>query len=96
MPDPPSRTNITVAARLASTGSVVSPAAPVVALAAAEDEAGSRAKALAAASDARAAAGLGRIRAASFGHDGHNLMRYRPQSVGAAILSVAKETDRQH
>ncbi len=66
--------------------------APVVAVAAADDETGSRARALATASDARAAAGRGRIRAASFGHDGHNLMRYRPEAVSAAILSVAGET----
>ena len=63
--------------------------APVVALAAADDEDGSRAAALAAASEARAAAGLGRIRSRAFGHDGHNLMRYRPDAVSAAILSVA-------
>jgi hypothetical protein len=68
--------------------------APIVALAAADDETGSRALALTAASDARAAAGRGRIRAASFGHDGHNLMRYRPEAVSAAILSVASETRR--
>ena len=66
--------------------------APVVAVAAADDETGSRARALAAASDARAAAGLGRIRAVSFGRDGHNLMRYRPDAVSAAILSVAGGT----
>jgi pimeloyl-ACP methyl ester carboxylesterase len=66
-------------------------AAPVVALSAADDEEGSRAKALAAASAARAAVGRSRIRAASFGHDGHNLMRYRPEAVSAAILSVAGE-----
>jgi pimeloyl-ACP methyl ester carboxylesterase len=65
--------------------------APVVALSAADDEEGSRAKALADASAARAAAGRSRIRAASFGHDGHNLMRYRPEAVSAAILSVAGE-----
>jgi pimeloyl-ACP methyl ester carboxylesterase len=65
--------------------------APVVALAAADGEEGSRGKALAAASAARAAAGRGRIRALSFGHDGHNLMRYRPGAVSAAILSVAGE-----
>ncbi|MEO8437308.1 MAG: alpha/beta hydrolase [Chloroflexota bacterium] len=76
-------------------GTLAAVTAPVVALAAADDDEGSRAKALAAASDARAAAGLGRIRAASFGHDGHNLMRYRPDSVGAAILSVADEAPRQ-
>jgi pimeloyl-ACP methyl ester carboxylesterase len=63
--------------------------APVVAVAAADDETGSRAAALTTASDARAAAGLGRIRAAKFEHDGHNLMRYRPEAVTAAILSVA-------
>ncbi len=68
--------------------------APIVALAAADDQAGSRARALTAASDARAAAGRSRIRAASFGHDGHNLMRYRPEAVTAAILSVAGETGR--
>jgi pimeloyl-ACP methyl ester carboxylesterase len=63
--------------------------APIVAIAAADDEEGSRGVALAAASAARAAAGRDRIRAASFGHDGHNLMRYRPEAVSAAILSVA-------
>ena len=67
--------------------------APILALAAADDEAGSRARALSAASDARAAAGLARIRVVSFGHDGHNLMRYRPEAVCAAILSVAGEAD---
>jgi pimeloyl-ACP methyl ester carboxylesterase len=65
--------------------------APVVALAAADDEERSRGKALGAASAARAAAGRSRIRAASFGHVGHNLMRYRPEAVSAAILSVAGE-----
>ena len=39
--------------------------------------------------EARAALGLGRIRSRAFGHDGHNLMRYRPEAVSAAILSVA-------
>ena len=67
--------------------------APVTALSAADDEEGSRAKALAAVSAARAAAGRSRIRAASFGHDGHNLMRYRPEAVSAAILSVAGGAD---
>jgi fermentation-respiration switch protein FrsA (DUF1100 family) len=68
-------------------------AAPVVALSAADDEEGSRGEALAAASAARAAAGRSRIRAASFGHDGHNLMRYRPEAVSAAILSVAGDAE---
>ena len=63
--------------------------APITALVAADDEAGSRWAALASVSAARAAAGRDRIRAASFGHDGHNLMRYRPEAVGAAILSAA-------
>ncbi len=67
--------------------------APIVALAAAEDEEGSRATALSAASAARMAVGRSRIRAESFGHDGHNLMRYRPEAVGAAILSVAREAE---
>jgi pimeloyl-ACP methyl ester carboxylesterase len=66
--------------------------APIVALAAADDEVGSRGVALAAASAARAAAGRDRIRAASFGHDGHNLMRYRPEAVSAAITSVAGDS----
>ncbi len=66
--------------------------APVVAVAGADDETASRARSLAAASEARAVAGLGRIRAASFDRDGHNLMRYRPEAVCAAILSVAGET----
>ena len=39
--------------------------------------------------DARAAAGRRPDPAVSFGHDGHNLMRYRPEAVSAAILSVA-------
>ena len=61
---------------------------------AADDERPGRGRrALAAASAARAAAGPGRIRAASFRHDGHNLMRYRPEAVSAAILSVADEAD---
>jgi pimeloyl-ACP methyl ester carboxylesterase len=66
--------------------------APVIAVAAADDETRSRAAALAAASEARVAAGLGPIRVVSFEHDGHNLMRYRPEAVSAAILSVAGST----
>ncbi|MFL5641482.1 MAG: alpha/beta fold hydrolase [Chloroflexota bacterium] len=64
-------------------------AAPVVAVAAVDDEARSRATALVTASEARVAEGLGPIRVVSFEHDGHNLMRYRPEAVSAAILSVA-------
>jgi pimeloyl-ACP methyl ester carboxylesterase len=66
--------------------------APVIAVAAADDETRSRAAALATASEARVAAGLGPIRVVSFEHDGHNLMRYRPEAVSAAILSVAGST----
>jgi N-formylmaleamate deformylase len=62
--------------------------APVVALAAADDEVGSRAVALEGASSARVAAARSAIRSVSFGHDGHNLMRYRPVAVAAAILAV--------
>ena len=40
------------------------------------------------ASAARVAAGRGPIEQVSFGHDGHNLMRYRPREVAAAIASV--------
>lgn len=62
---------------------------PVIALAAADDETGSRARALACANTAREAAGRSPIRIVSFGRDGHNLMRYRPEAVTAAILEVA-------
>ena len=73
------------------TATLAAVSAPVVALAATDDEAGTRARALAAASAARMAAGRGRIEATSFRHDGHNLMRYRPEAVSAAIRSVAGE-----
>jgi len=65
--------------------------APVTALVSADDELASRAAALAAASRARAAAGLTAIERVDFPHDGHNLMRYRPDAVSAAILAVAHE-----
>ena len=63
--------------------------APVAALSAADDETGSRARALARATAARVATGQGPIRTLSFGRDGHNLMRYRPEAVTAAILEAA-------
>ena len=66
--------------------------APVAALVAGPDETGARAAALADASAARAKAGRSRIQAASFDRVGHNLMRYRPDAVSAAILVVAGET----
>ena len=54
-----------------------------------DDENGSRGRQLADASAAREASGRDPIAIASFVHDGHNLMRYRPREVAAAILSVA-------
>ena len=38
--------------------------------------------------------GRSRILLTSFDHDGHNLMRYRPEAVTAAILSIAGATGR--
>lgn len=64
-------------------------AAPVVALIAAGDEDRSRARQLADASDHRVRAGHEPIRIVAFPHDGHNLMRYRPREVAAAMLSIA-------
>jgi pimeloyl-ACP methyl ester carboxylesterase len=64
----------------------------VVAVRAADDEDGTRARALAAISSARVAAGRDPIRIEAFERDGHNLMRYRPDAVSAAILSVAEPT----
>jgi len=66
--------------------------APVAAMVAGFDETGSRAAALAEASAARAASGRSSIQAASFDRVGHNLMRYRPDAVSAAILSIAGKT----
>ena len=53
------------------------------------DESGSRVRQLAEASATRVASGREPIAISSFAHDGHNLMRYRPREVAAAILSVA-------
>ena len=69
--------------------------APVVALVAAspsDDQPGARERALAAVDAARTAASRPPIRTVPFRHDGHNLMRYRPDAVSAAILSVASDT----
>jgi hypothetical protein len=65
-------------------------AAPIVALVAGDDESQSRELALAVASDRRVASGWEPIASASFGHVGHNLMRYRPQEVCAAIMAIAR------
>ena len=74
-------------------GTLAAVAAPVVALVAAasgDDAPGAREPG---AGRRRARRGwrpvAGRSAAVSFGHDGHNLMRYRPDAVSAAILSVA-------
>jgi pimeloyl-ACP methyl ester carboxylesterase len=61
--------------------------APIVALVGADDE-GERGRALATASGDRVAAGRGPIAVVSLPHVGHNLMRYRPDAVTAAILGV--------
>lgn len=64
--------------------------APIVALAAADDDVGSRGESLVAVSVAREASGRGRIERESFRHDAHNLMRYRPGEVAAAIASLPR------
>ncbi|MFL5680507.1 MAG: alpha/beta fold hydrolase [Chloroflexota bacterium] len=64
-------------------------AAPIVAIAAADDEEGTRERALADAQAALAQAGRPPIRVARFPGLGHNLLRYRPAHVAAAILAVA-------
>jgi pimeloyl-ACP methyl ester carboxylesterase len=64
-------------------------AAPIVALAAGDDDEATGAAALHAAGQAVAAAGRGPIRVAHFPDTGHNLMRYRPREVGAAVLALA-------
>jgi hypothetical protein len=66
--------------------------APIVAVSAAastDDQPGERRRALAAVDAARFASGRHSISTVSFPHDGHNLMRYRPDAVSAAILSVS-------
>ena len=68
--------------------------APVVALSTADDEEGSRGRALARASAARVAVGRDSIAVTRFDRDGHNLMRYRPDAVSAAILAVAGGAER--
>ena len=67
-------------------------AAPVVVLVAAgsaDDAPGARDRALEVAAAARIAAGNPPLATVPFRHDGHNLMRYRPDAVSAAILGIA-------
>jgi pimeloyl-ACP methyl ester carboxylesterase len=61
---------------------------PLVALRAASEDPQARARALAAVSDGREASGRSPIETFAFERDGHNLMRYRPAEVTAAILSL--------
>ncbi len=67
--------------------------APVTVLAAADDEGGSHARALAATAVAVAALGRPPIRLARWPADGHNLMRYRPREVAAALLAADERED---
>jgi pimeloyl-ACP methyl ester carboxylesterase len=69
-------------------------AAPVAAIIAGDDEAGSRRRALSDVSAARVEAGRTPVSISGTGRDGHNLMRYRPGAVCAAILSVGGGPDR--
>lgn len=80
-----------VEAMFAYRPAVVLPAveAPIIALVAADDEGGTRSAALADASRALAAAGRPPIGVHRFPADAHNLMRYRPAEVAAAILAVS-------
>jgi pimeloyl-ACP methyl ester carboxylesterase len=64
--------------------------APVVALVAGGDEAGGKRAALTVADEARRRAGRTAIRVVDVGNVGHNLMRYRPDEVSAAILAAAR------
>ncbi len=68
--------------------------APITALIAADDEVGSRLAALSDVSAARVTAGLGAIAVRAFPHVGHNLMRYRPDEVTAAILGFSTDGGR--
>ncbi len=61
---------------------------PIVALAAADDEAGMHWRSLDATTAALAASGGPPLRVARFPDDAHNLMRYRPVEVAAAILGA--------
>lgn len=65
--------------------------APVAALISADVDDGGRAAALAEVSDARVAAGRAPIVVTALPGIGHNLMRYGPEAVSAAILSIAGE-----
>lgn len=88
----PHATEATVRAMFEYDPSAILPGvvAPITALIATDDEQRSRARALADVSAACEAAGRRPIRTVVFGRDGHNLMRYRPDDVAAAILAVGE------
>ncbi len=64
--------------------------APITALIAMDDDEGPRAERLKLVSAVRERANLPPIRTVAFGQVGHNLMRYRPREVAAAILSAGE------
>lgn len=66
-------------------------AVPVTVLAARDDDEGRREEALRAAAAMRARASRFPIRVVRFPHDGHNLLRYRPAEVAAAILAPTED-----
>ena len=68
---------------------IEAPVAVLVAAGSGDDAPGARDRALDTVVAARQSAGHGAARIVSFRHDGHNLMRYRPDAVSAAILGVA-------
>jgi pimeloyl-ACP methyl ester carboxylesterase len=63
---------------------------PIVAIVAGGEEAQGKRAALARVEDAGRAAGLAAIGVVDLGNVGHNLMRYRPAEVSAAILAAAR------
>src|SRR4029079_6765432 len=84
----PHATEATVRAMFEYEPSAVLPVvdAPVTALIASDDETRSRARARAPGWAPGQASARAAIRVIRFEHDGHNLMRYRPTEVTAAIL----------
>lgn len=76
-----------------ASATLASVAAPIVILVARDDAGGARTEALVRAGSAVAAAGGRLLRYRRFPGDGHNLMRYRPGEVAAAILAVAWVSD---
>ena len=76
---------------LATVPAIEAPVIILVAAGSGDDAPGARDRALDAVVAAREAAGRDPVRIVPFRHDGHNLMRYRPDAVSAAILGVAGE-----